>query len=826
MSTDLTRGLSEKEALLRKARYGPNRLPTPPGRSSFKIFLNQFRSLFIYALMVAGVVSYFIGELVDATVILAVVVINAVIGFFQEYKAERTLESLKEFLSLQAVVIREGHPRTIPAEDLVPGDLLLLKAGMKVPADARLVEARGLSVDESVLTGESLPVEKSPEILPEEVPLAERKNMVFSGTLVVAGEGRALVVATGAETEFGKIARMMGEIRLPKTPLAQKLEGFTRWVTVAIVFLAGLTFAVGYFRKFSLEESFMAAVALAVSAIPEGLPVILTVALAMGVKRMAEKKAIIRYLPAVETLGSTTVIFTDKTGTLTENRLQIEILVTPEGKAYLARNVPQKETSLRPLLEAAALTLEEGHPLDEALKRILSSPEKLTAEYRVLNKLPFDSSRKYSALLVEKEGQRWVILKGAPEIVLAWCRKKEPLEGELQRLAASGLRLIALAWKETIHSDLSKALSEREFAPLGLLGFRDPPRPEAEIAVKTCLSAGIRVKMVTGDHPLTAEAIGHRVGLSGKAVTGEELAKLGPEEAYELLSRTDIVARATPETKLRLIEAFKARSEIVAMTGDGVNDAPALKAAHIGVAMGSGTEVAKEAADMVLLDDHFATLVVAVEEGRTVFDNLKKTLLFIFPTNGGECLLLLGSLFVASVLPVLPLHILWINLVTTVALAVTLAFEPAEEDVMARPPRPPKAPLLDRYLLLQIALVSLVMAGISWAGFAYWKARGDLAEARTITVNLIVFMETFYLLNTRFLRRAPLNPIKLFTGNPALLPGLLTIVFLQILFTYLPFLGRVFKVAPLPAPAWGLILGGGFLLFVLVELKKRLASKS
>ncbi len=812
MRLEIQKGLSEKEVQARRARYGLNRLPTPPRRSPLKIFLGQFRSLFIYALLVAGGISYVIGEPIDAAVIWAVVVINALIGFFQEYKAERTLASLQKYLSPKALVLREGRLQEIPAEEIVPGDLLVLRAGMKVPADALLLEARNLTVDESVLTGESFPQEKTPGELPEDTPLAERKNRVFSGTLVTSGEGLARVTAIGEQTEFGRLARLMGEIRLPKTPLMEKLEVFTRWVSLAIVALTILTFLVGYFRGFGLEEAFMAAVALAVSAIPEGLPVILTVALAIGVKRMAQKRAIIRYLPAVETLGSTTVIFTDKTGTLTENRLKVEVIVEPQGKIY-----PPEKGARGPLLEAAHLTLEGGHPVDQALERFLSGREPPKG-WQKIDKLPFDSARKYAAFFWRREGQSYIFLKGAPEIVLARCQKAKALEEALLPLARQGLRLIALAVKPSPH--LSERELESGFQPLGLIGFRDPPREEAGPAVRTCLAAGIKVKMVTGDHPLTAEAIGQAVGLSGKALLGKDLETQPPEKIYELLSKTDLVARATPLTKLKLIEAFKAHGEVVAMTGDGVNDAPALKAAHIGVAMGSGTEVAKEAADMVLLDDNFATLVAAVKEGRTVFDNLKKTLLFVFPTNGGECLVLLGSLFAASVLPVLPLHILWINLVTTVALAVTLAFESPEEGIMQRPPRPKEAPLLDTGLLSQIALVSVLMALFIWAGFAFWQDQRSLAEARALAVNLLVFMEAFYLLNTRFLSQATFSPRKLLSGNTSLLLGLASIVGLQLLFTYAPPFQTLFKIKGLPLWAWSLILLGGGLLFLSVEGKK------
>ncbi|QJA06241.1 HAD-IC family P-type ATPase [Thermosulfurimonas marina] len=814
-------GLPPEEVQERLRRYGPNRLPSPPGRSPWRIFFSQFRSLFVYVLLVAALAAYFLGEPVDAAVILAVVILNALLGFYQEYRAERSLEALRTYLTPRALVRRAGKVQTVESTQIVPGDLLLLKAGAKVPADARLIEVRALQVDESVLTGESLPVEKSPEPLPEGTPLAERKNLVFSGTLVTAGEGLAVVVATGESTEFGRLARLMREVRLPRTPLTEKLEKFTRWVTLAILLLAGLTFALGRLRGFPLEESFMAAVALAVSAIPEGLPVIITVALAVGVSRMARRQAVVRYLPAVETLGSTTVIFTDKTGTLTENRLRPEVLVTAQGEThFLSQGEPSPD--LREFLKAVALSLEEGLVLDEALAELLKTFGVSPPSFRILGKIPFDSTRKYQARLVETEGRRLLVLKGAPEIVLGLCSGAGELISRLEDLASQGLRLVALASGEVSAEDPFEALKEAPLRPLGLVGFRDPPRPEAPEAIRTALRAGIRVKMVTGDHPLTARRIGEEVGLSGEPVTGSLLETLSPEEVFARLEKTDLVARATPQTKLRLIEAFKARGEIVAMTGDGVNDAPALKAAHIGVAMGSGTEVAKEAADMVLLDDRFVTLVEAVREGRTVFDNLRKSLLFILPTNGGECLLLLAALVAASVLPVLPLHILWINLVTTVALAVTLSLEPPEPGVMDRPPRPPQAPLLDGRLLLQIVVVSALMAGLTWGAFDFWKSRHGVAEARALAVNLIVFLETFYLFNTRFLGQAPKNPLRLLSGNPLLRPGLLFILLAQLAFTYWKPLSGLFRVEGLHPEGWPVIFGAGILLFFLVEIEKRL----
>ncbi|WP_456433824.1 cation-translocating P-type ATPase [Thermosulfuriphilus sp.] len=853
LKTDLKWGLSHQEVRRRLAQYGPNRLPSGPQRSPWLRFLDQFRDLLIYVLLATAGISLALGEFIDAAVIMAVVIINAVIGFVQESQAEAALLALKEMLSPKATVIREGQVEVIPAEELVPGDLITLAAGAKVPADARVIWTKGLLTNEAALTGESLPVEKTADPLPPETPLAERRNMVYSGTLVVAGEGQALVVATGEATEFGQIAKMMATVETPKTPLTRKLEVFSRKVTFAILAFAALTFLLGYFRKLPFEESFMAAVALAVSAIPEGLPVIMTVALAIGVKRMARRGAIIRYLPSVETLGSTTVICTDKTGTLTRNEMTVVKIILPDrreikvegvgyaphGRLLLGKEAISAEADLQlkrlllagllcnqaSLIEKEGQWLIDGDPTEGALivvARKAGLDEELRTRFPRLDLLPFDSDRQFMVSLHEIDGQEMAFIKGAPEKILPLTGEEE-LFGLVEELARSGLRVLAVAERKLSPPLTEKTVSSKGWRFLGLLAMIDPARPEAAEAISLCHRAGITVKMATGDHPLTAQAIGHQLGLKGRVVEGRALEDLEEKEFSRIARQTDIFARVTPAIKLRLVQALKAQREIVAMTGDGVNDAPALKAADIGIAMGSGTDVAKEASDMVITDDNFASIVAAVEEGRTVFDNLRKTILFIFPTNGGECLLLLGAIALATTLPVLPLHILWINLVTTVALAVALAFEPREAGVMDRPPRPPQAPLLEGYLIRRMALVSILMAAFAWGGFEWWfKKSLQVEEARALAVNMIVFFEAFYLLNCRRLLAPVVSPRDIWQ-NQAVVLGLLAILIFQLAFTYLPFFNKIFSVRPFEPLGWLVILTSGMIFFVLIELEKALS---
>ncbi len=855
LETDLSRGLEARVAQERLTRFGPNRLPTGPRRGILARILDQFRDLLIYVLLATAVVSLALGEFVDAAVILAVVVINAIIGFVQESQAEAALEALKEMLSPKATVLRGGETEIIPAEELVPGDLIVLTAGAKVPADARVIWSKGLLTNEAALTGESLPVEKISDPLPEDTPLADRRNMIYSGTLALSGEGRAIVVATGAATEFGKIAQMMAGVEPPKTPLTRKLEIFSRKVTIVILIFAVFTFLLGYLRRLPFEESFMAAVALAVSAIPEGLPVIMTVALAIGVKRMARRGAIIRYLPSVETLGSTTVICTDKTGTLTRNEMTVTRIILADGRKLEVEGVgyvPQgrilmdgqpisvrQDQALYRLLLAGYLCnqasliekegrwLVDGDPTEGALivvarKAGLSEEER--RHYPRIDLLPFDSDRQFMVSLHETKNGHLAFIKGAPEKVLQLCGQEAvAFFPQVEELARSGLRVLAVAEKDLSPPLTDEAVYSGDWRLLGLVGMMDPPRPEAMEAISLCHRAGIRVKMATGDHPLTAQAIGQLLGLKGEAIEGQRLEKLEEQKFSQVATKTEIFARVTPAIKLRLVRALKGQGEIVAMTGDGVNDAPALKAADIGIAMGSGTDVAKEASDMVITDDNFASIVAAVEEGRTVFDNLRKTILFIFPTNGGECLILLGAIALATTLPVLPLHILWINLVTTVALAVALAFEPREDGVMDRPPRPPKAPLLEGYLISRMALVSFLMAALAWGGFEWWfKRSGQVTEARALAVNVIVFLEAFYLLNCRRLM-APVLSVGDLWQNQAVVLGLLAIVLLQATFTYVPFFNRVFSVEPFAPWVWLVIMGAGLAFFLLIELEKTIS---
>jgi magnesium-transporting ATPase (P-type) len=861
-------GLGDDEARERLARYGPNRLETRAQRSALVRLLAQFRDVLIYVLLVAALATALLGHWVDTAVILGVVAVNALIGFVQEGRAEHALDAIRALLAPRAAVLRGGERITIPAEDLVPGDVVLLRSGDKVAADLRLLDAKGLRIEEAALTGESLPVEKSPAPVAADAPLGDRACMAYAGTLVTSGRGAGVVVATSESTEIGRISTMVSEVEKLTTPLLRQLDAFSRRLSLAILGLAAVTFAFGVLaRGYGAGEMFMAAVGLAVAAIPEGLPAIMTIALAIGVQRMARRNAIVRRLPAVETLGSVTVICSDKTGTLTRNEMTVQAVATrravfdvtgvgyaPDGAFHLGgRPVePEQRPLLAELVRAGLLCNDaslrrdgegwvlEGDPTEGARVTVAMKAELDPAAERKafprVDLIPFESEHRFMATLHhDHEGHAFVHVKGAPERVLEMCQLQrdacgeEPLEPEYWRermaeIADRGQRLIAIATRryDDGRSELCFDDVERGLTLLGLFGLADPPRPEAIEAVAACQEAGIRVKMITGDHAGTARAIGRELGLaSERALTGHQLEGMDDEELARSASEVDVFARTSPKHKLRLVEALQARGHVTAMTGDGVNDAPALKRADVGVAMGrKGTEAAKEASEMVLADDNFASIASAVEEGRAVYDNLKKAITFILPTNGGEALVIVAAILLGRTLPLTPLQILWVNMITAVTLALALAFEPTETDVMRRPPRRPDEPLLSRFVLGRIALVSPILLAGTFGLFLYERDRGASIElARTVAVNTLVAFEIFYLWNSRHLTAPVLSREGLFGSRPVLLAIGIVIGF-QLLFTYARPLQRLFETRPLDAETWlRIVLVGSSVLFV-VELEK------
>jgi magnesium-transporting ATPase (P-type) len=862
-------GLSEAEAKLRLAQHGANRLPEAQRQTSLHRFLLQFHNLLIYVLLAAAVITALLGHWVDFGVILAVVVVNALIGFIQEGKAEKALDAIRRMLTHEALVLRDGRRETIPAEELVPGDVVFLQSGDKVPADLRLIETKNLHIEEAMLTGESLPAEKSTAAAEPLATLGDRFGMAFSGTLVTSGTARGLVVATGAATELGRINQMLADVQTLTTPLLQQMASFARLLTVVVIALAAGTFAFGYYlRDYSAADMFLAAVGLIVAAIPEGLPAIITITLAIGVQRMAGRNAIIRRLPAVETLGAVTVICSDKTGTLTRNEMTVTAVVTadhlfevagigydPHGSFLLDQQEIQlaKHPTLAEMGRAAILCNDaellqgdegwriEGDPTEGALLT-LGRKLGLERDFEVkqwprIDVIPFESEHRFMGTLHHNHsGHGFVYLKGAPERVLTMCHRQR-CKGEDQpfrlnywkerteELASRGMRVLAVAYKVAPDDfrQLHFADVQTGMTLLGLYGIIDPPRQEAIEAVRDCRAAGIRVKMITGDHALTASAIGAQMGIgeTSQAVTGEELEVLDEEELAALVPRVDIFARATPEHKLRLVTALQAHNEVVAMTGDGVNDAPALKRANIGIAMGiKGTEVSKEAAEMVLADDNFASIAHAVEEGRTVYDNIRKAILFILPTNGAEALIILAAIALGRTLPITPVQILWINMITAVTLALALAFEPKEAGVMRRPPRDPKGPMLGAFLLWRLSYVSLILVAGTFGMFIWARAEGASIElARTIAVNTLVLFEAWYLLNSRYLHDSVVSKEGLF-GNRYVVMAIGLVITFQLLFTYLPPMQTLFGTAPLDGATWLRIVAVSSSVFVLVELEK------
>ncbi|MFA6498752.1 MAG: HAD-IC family P-type ATPase, partial [Desulfurivibrionaceae bacterium] len=803
-------------------------------------------------------------------------------GYLQEAKAVNALAALARTMTTEAMVLRQGEKRRIPATELVVGDIVFLQSGDKVPADMRLFQVRDLQIAEAPLTGESAPVAKDQGQRSRETALADRCNMAYASTLVTYGQGSGMVTATGDATEVGRISQLISTAETLETPLTRKINEFSNILLYVILGLAALTIVVGLLRGQTFVDMFMAAVALAVGAIPEGLPAAVTITLAIGVSRMAKKRAIIRKLPAVETLGSTTVICTDKTGTLTENQMTVQEIVsgglsyTVTGTGYnpMQGRIDGQEAASDSTASTSAALLEclragllcndsqlveeegvwqvHGDPTEGALltsaRKGGLGPETLTASPR-LDTVPFESEHQYMASLHEAgpgAATRRVYLKGAVEAVLARCESQidalgnlvplrtAEIQGAVEAMAAKGLRVLAMAGKkmgseisEIHHGDLTDGLIF-----LGLQGMIDPPRPEAVAAVKICQAAGIRVKMITGDHPLTAAAIASKVGLCGSisiqaipVLTGPALEKLSDSELIARAEDTAVFARVSPEQKLRLVEALQARGQVVAMTGDGVNDAPALKRADIGVAMGiTGTEVAKEAADMILTDDNFSSIEAAVEEGRGVFDNLVKFIAWALPTNLGEGLVILTAIFLGVTLPILPVQILWINMTTAGILGLALAFEPKEVGIMLRPPRRPNAPILNHSVIFRITLVSFLMLGTAFWLFAWELSDGaTLAEARTAAVNAFVMVELFYLFNCRSLEKSVFQLG--FFSNLWVLGGVVSMFLLQVAYTYLPVMNRLFQSAPVTLAVWGRTMVAGVVVFVIVEIEKSLWNK-
>jgi magnesium-transporting ATPase (P-type) len=862
-------GLTRDEAARRLERFGANGLPAAPQRSVLRRFLAQFENFLLQVLLGAAVIMFAIGHYTDAGVILAVVVVNALMGFIQEGKAEQAIRAIQRMVAPHATVLRDGVRLTVGAEDLVPGDFVLLESGDRVPADLRLVRVRNLQVEEAALTGESVPVVKQPEAVDLDATLGDRSSMAFSGTLVTRGQAGGVVVATGAETEIGRISSMLAKVEPLETPLLRLMAQFSRNLTLGILAIAAAIFAFGILvRGQPAADLFLAVITLAVAAIPEALPAILTIAMAIGVQRMAKRRALIRRLPAVETLGSVSVICSDKTGTMTRNEMTVAAVATVEdhfevsGAGYAPRGgfklsgrdvQPEIAPALIDAARVAALCNDAslrqldgtwviaGDPMEGALLTLAAKAgldlDAIRKEFPRTDIIPFESEHRFMATLHhDHRGHAFICVKGAPERLLTMCSQERTAGGERQidtpawllridGMAAKGQRILGVAIRQvpTEHRELKFDDVATGLTMVGLFGIIDPPREEAIAAVAECRAAGIRIKMITGDHAVTARAIAAQLGFdnTAEALTGPEIERLSEADLIEAVWRIDVFARASPEHKLRLVQALQARGAVVAMTGDGVNDAPALKRADVGVAMGiKGTEAAKEAAQIVLADDNFASIVSAVREGRTVYDNLKKSIAFLMPINGGESLSIVVAILLGLTLPITPLQVLWVNMVSSLCLALALAFEPTEPDAMTRPPRSPDEPIFSSFLVWRILFVStLFLAGI-FGMFKWAIAQGaDIATARTLAVNTLVVMEVFYLFSVRFLRTPSLTLHGIF-GTPVVLMSVSAVVVLQLLFTYAPFMERFFETRPIGLIEGMQVILVGIVLFAILEIEK------
>ncbi|WP_291382039.1 cation-transporting P-type ATPase [Demequina sp.] len=863
-------GLTAAEARRRLETEGPNRLPDAKPDSLIKRIAKQFNDILIYVLLAGVVVTALLQHWIDSGVILGVVVINAVIGFIQEGKAEAALEGIRKMLSLDAQVRRDGHWVTIDAKELVPGDVVRLRSGDRVPADLRLIATTNLQIEESALTGESLPAEKSPDPVDEEAGVGDRTSMAFSSSLVTSGRGVGVVTGTGVNTEIGRINTMISEVQTLATPLTKAMNRFGAQLSITIGMFAVAMFAIGLIVHGNPPGDMMiAAISFAVAAIPEGLPAIMTITLAIGVQRMAKRNAITRRLTSVETLGSVTVICSDKTGTLTKNEMTVRAIATadgtytvsgtgyqPNGQVLLDDSpVALERPDLLALVEAMAVANDAevdenedgrwvmiGEPTEGALQTLAVKCGFDRTEYDRVDEVPFESEHKLMATLEQSpDGRSLVLVKGAPDRLLARCRTQYSSrsgasaldhawwEERIAEMTVHGLRVLAAARLQPDQDQRSLSLDDLDggLVFLGVVGILDPPRPEAIESIVACRRAGIAVKMITGDHPATALAIALEMNIVSSergddaVISGVELEAATDDELQVIAQQYSVFARTSPEHKLRLVKALQATGEVAAMTGDGVNDAPTLKRADVGVAMGiKGTEATKEAAEIVLADDNFASIEQAVHEGRTIYDNLRKAILFILPTSVAEALVIMVAVVVGFDLPLTPTQILWVNMVTAVTLALALGFERAEPGIMDRPPRDSGASILGGYFLWRIAFVSVLTAGATIAVFHVVKGNtADLDIERTVAVNTLVFAEIFYLFNARFLTAASYFPSRLF-GNPVAWIAVGVLLVLQVGFVYLPFMQSLFETAALSLRHWVIPIIIGLAIFAVVEVEK------
>jgi magnesium-transporting ATPase (P-type) len=869
LKTDPAAGLDAAEALRRLSQYGPNRLPEGKQRGSLMRFFAQLNNVLVYVLLGAGFVKLMVGLWLDAAVILGVVIINALLGFFQEGKAEKALDSIRNMLSAEARTIRGRETRLIPAEELVPGDVVLLESGDRIPADLRLVDVKNLRTEEAALTGESVPIDKTTDAVAAKATVGDREGMAFSGTLVSSGRGTGVVVGTGSNTELGRINQLMAGVSALDTPLLRQIKKFGYAITAVIAVVVVIVFAYGrWVRGMDFVAIFQAVVSIAVSVIPEGLPALITVTLAIGVQRMAQRNAIIRRLPAVETLGSVSRICSDKTGTLTLMEMMVVSAVTadaaykitgqgyaPEGEVLKDGAAAGADPVLRLMGRVSMLCNDaelhreegtwkvEGDPTEGALypfgNKLGLERSAEQGAYPRIDAIPFESEHRFMATLhKDAAGKQSLLVKGAPEVILEHCNRQAtstgqavPLDrGHFERasdeLAAHGERVLALAWLEdpgVAAGNLGPADLPKNLVLLGLIGLLDPPRTEAIEAVSECHAGGIRVTMITGDHKITAAAIAKMLGIGDgrTAITGAEIEEMDTATLQEQVRDVDVFARASPEHKLRLVKAIQANKQIVAMTGDGVNDAPSLKKADVGVAMGiKGTEVTKEAAEMVLADDNFASITAAVKEGRTVYNNIEKAMLFMLPTNVAQALVIMVAIFFGFTAPITAPQILWVNMVTSVALGLVISFEPHELDVMHRLPRAVDRPILDGFGVWRVVFVGLALLALTlWAFF--WTKSKDAPDdlARAVAVNALVIGQVFYLLNSRYKLDSSLS-FKAHLGNQYLLVGIVAVLILQLLFTYTPPFQTLFETAAIPLWVWPWLVLGGLVFFLVVEAEK------